>query len=526
MRILLVNAPHPAIGSRIPAEHLPPLGLLCVGGALIEAGHQVTLLDAEFGPLSTSEILQRVLAAAPGAVLFGHSGSTSGHPIITELTRQIRQRLPEIPIIYGGVFPTYHWKEILSEEPQIEVIVRGEGEETIVRLIQALETETPLKEIPGLAYRENGLPVATPEATPIEDLDKLRIGWELIDPARYSYWGNQRAVVVQFSRGCPHACNYCGQRGFWTRWRHRDPQKFAAELAWLHRTYGIEVFNLADENPTASRPAWKAFLEALIAEKVSVTIVGSTRADDIVRDADLLPLYKQAGVARFLLGMESYDEQTLRKINKGSLIAKDREAIRLLRQHGIISMATYVVGFEEERDRDYWRSLKQLLSYDPDQIQMLYATPHRWTPYARLEAERRVIQTDQRKWDYKHQVLATRHLPPWRVLFWVKFIEAVMQLRPQALLRVLAHPEPAFREAMRWYYRIGRKVWPYELWNFFFRDQPQRHGPTVAEYWGNSPEIEEALIRQPLSKNREVEACQESAQNSSEHWQVSRPTQP
>ena len=507
MRILLINSPHPAIGSRIPHEHLPPLGLLYVGGSLIDAGHRVKLLDAEFGRMPTSEIISHVLAAAPEAVLLGHSGSTSGHPVIAEITCQIRKCLPETLIIYGGVFPTYHWKDILSAEPQIDVIVRGEGEETAVKLMQALQAKTPLRDIPGLAYREDGIPVATQAAAPIENLDKIRVGWELIDPVRYSYWGDKRAVVVQFSRGCPHFCNYCGQRSFWTRWRHRDPQKFAAELAWLHRTYGIEVFNLADENPTASRPVWKAFLEALIAQKVSVTLVGSTRADDIVRDADLLHLYKQAGVARFLLGMESYDEQTLRKIHKGSVIAKDREAIRLLREHDIISMATYVVGFDEERDPDYWRGLKQLLSYDPDQIQMLYATPHRWTPYARLVAARRVIQTDQSRWDYKHQVLATRHLPPWRVLLWVKFIEAVMQLRPRALLRAIAHHDLSIRKAMRWYYRIGRQVWPYELWNFFFRDRLQRNGPTVDEFWDVSPGMEEVTLEQPLIKNGEVEVC-------------------
>jgi radical SAM superfamily enzyme YgiQ (UPF0313 family) len=94
-----------------------------------------------------------------------------------------------------------------------------------------------------------------------------------------------------------------------------------------------------------------------------------------------------------------------------------------MRQHGILSMATWVVGFEEETDRDHWRGLRQLLSYDPDQIQMLYVTPHRWTPFFRLAAGRRVIQTDRRRWDYKHQVLATRYVPPWRVLLWFKFTE-------------------------------------------------------------------------------------------------------
>lgn len=68
-------------------------------------------------------------------------------------------------------------------------------------------------------------------------------------------------------------------------------------------------------------------------------------------------------------------------------------------RHSILSLATWVVGFEEETDRDHWRGLRQLLSYDPDQIQMLYVTPHRWTPYFRLAANRQVIQTDRRRWD-------------------------------------------------------------------------------------------------------------------------------
>jgi anaerobic magnesium-protoporphyrin IX monomethyl ester cyclase len=175
-------------------------------------------------------------------------------------------------------------------------------------------------------------------------------------------------------------------------------------------------------------------------------------------------------------------------------VATDREAIRFLRRHGIISMATWVVGFEEETDRDYWRGLRQLMSYDPDQIQLLYVTPHRWTPYFRLAAHRMVIQTDRRRWDYKHQVLATRHMPPWRVLLWFKFIEMVMQTRPSALYRVLLHPDRGVRHAMRWYTQMGRRVWPYEIRNFL-RDRRERNGPTVAQFWGAPQDREEEAMR-------------------------------
>jgi anaerobic magnesium-protoporphyrin IX monomethyl ester cyclase len=494
LRILLINVPHPAIGSRIPREQLPPLGLLSIGGPLIDAGHEVRLLDGEFGPMRHAEIVVRVLEFAPDAILFGHSGSTSGHPVIAEVSRMIRASMPRTPIIYGGVHPTYFWREILRDEKQIDVIVRGEGEETVVRLFEAIAAQRPYGDIPGLAFRSDGEAVATPAAPVIKDLDAHRVGWELIDHARYSYWGGKRAVVVQFSRGCPHQCNYCGQRGFWTRWRHRDPQKLAAEIARLHREHGVQVFNFADENPSAGRKPWRAFLEALIAENIDVTLVGSTRADDIVRDADILHLYKKAGFERFLMGMENTDEATLELIKKGGATATDREAIRLLRQHGILSMATWVAGFDEQTDKDFWLGLRQLISYDPDQIQALYATPHRWTPYYRLAEGRRVIQTDLRRWDYKHQVLAMRHMPPWRVFLWVKFVEMAAQLRPRALRRFIWHPDAKIRHAIRWYYTMGRRVWFHEMISFFLRDGRVKDGMLLSQFLGAAQDGEEEAM--------------------------------
>jgi anaerobic magnesium-protoporphyrin IX monomethyl ester cyclase len=502
MRILLINVPHPSIGSRIPDDHLPPLGLLAIGGPLIDDGHDVRLIDGEFGPMSTQAIVAEMVGFSPDAVLFGHSGSTSGHPVIREVACAVAKAVPGVRIVYGGVFPTYHWRDILAEEPYVTAIVRGEGEETARLLMAALQHGQPLGKVPGIAYRDaDGCCRATRQALVIRDLDAYRIGWELIDHARYSYWGGLRAVVVQFSRGCPHLCSYCGQRGFWTRWRHRDPVLFARELARLNREHGVKVINFADENPTVSKKVWRAFLEALIAENVDLILVGSTRADDIVRDADILHLYKKAGWARFLLGLESTDEKTLALISKGEATTTDREAIRLMRRHGILSMATWVVGFEEETDRDHWRGLRQLLSYDPDQIQMLYVTPHRWTPYFRLAADRRVIQTDRRRWDYKHQVLATRYMPPWRVLLWFKFTEMVLQARPKAIYRVLFHPDRGLRQAMRWYTRMGRRVWPYEIRNFLL-DRRLKAGPTVVAFWGAAQDDEEESMSSTRPERR------------------------
>jgi anaerobic magnesium-protoporphyrin IX monomethyl ester cyclase len=505
MRILIVNPPHPSIGSRIPREQLPPLGLLSIAAPLIDAGHDVTLLDAELGPLTHDEVVHRVVAHRPQALLMGHSGSTSAHPIVAELTRRVRAQLPSVIIIYGGVFPTYHFREALAQEPQIDVVVRGEGEATAPRLIVALERGSDLADVEGIAFRRNGRIIETAPAIMIEDLDACRTAWELIDHTRYSYYGGMRAVVMQFSRGCPHKCNYCGQRGFWARWRHRDPRKFAKEIAWLHRTHGVMLFNLADENPTVNKAVWRELCEAIIAEDIpGITIIGSTRADDIVRDADILHLYRKAGIERFLLGIENTDEATLQQVRKGGATKTDREAIRLMRQHGILSLATWVADFADVTDRDLFRSLRQLISYDPDQITALYVTPHRWTGYFRQASDRRIIQLDQRRWDYKHQVLASSRVPPWRVILWVKLIEVLVQARPRAVWRSFFQRDRAARHGMRWYTRMGRRVWFHEVKNFFFRDRRVTDGPTLSAFWGAPQDHEEIPLR--IVRRREPDA--------------------
>ena len=480
MRITLLHPPHTAIGSRIPGENLPPYGLLCLGGPLIDDGHAVSLVNADLGPLSRDDAIAQVAETHPNAVLIGHSGSTSVHPTVAEWMPHLRAALPDATIIYGGVYPTYHWREVLEDLPQIDLIVRGEGEETIRRLMTALDAP---ETVSGVAYRADGVPRATAPAPMIRDLDVYRIGWELIDFDAHSYWGGRKAVIMQFSRGCPHQCTYCGQRGFWTRWRHRDPVEFAAEIARLHREHGIELVNLADENPTTSPKAWRAFLEAMVAQNVPVQIIGSTRADDIVRDRDILPLYRKAGVLRFLLGLEGTDEATLQTIRKGGSRPMDQKAILLLRQHGMIGLCTFAVGFAEETDRDYWRMLRQLLRYDPDQVMSIYATPHRWTPFYHDAAKRRVIEPDLRRWDYKHQVMEVPRVPAWRVFLWVKLIEAVLQARPKALWRSYLHPDREIRHAMAWYTRMGRRVVWHELREALSRRRGP--GPSVAAFLGD-----------------------------------------
>lgn len=483
MKILLVNPPHRSIGSRLAHEHLPPLGLLSIGGPLIDKGHQVDLLDADFTNMPIDIVVKNIVNFKPDALLMGHSGSTSAQPIINAIAKESKIILSDLNVIVGGVFPTYHYKEILEGQDAVDYIVCGEGEQVMLDLIEGIEQKQEMQTVPGIVYRNQGQVVKTKPAKMIQNLDEYRIGWELMKNYNYTYWRKKKAVVIQFSRGCPYPCNYCGQSIFWQKWRNRSPQLLADEIEMLHREYGIEVINFADENPSTNKREWKLFLEALVAKKLDLILVGSIRADNIVRDEAHLHLYKEAGFERFLLGIENYDEVILEKIKKAGSTVKDKKAIELLRKHNILSMATYVVGFGEETTKDFYNSLKQLLAYDPDQVQLLYVTPHQWTPYYKDIEDKEIIQTDQTLWDYKHQVLKTENLQPWKVILYVKLIELTMQMRPKAIKRWLFHKDKKLRKAMFWYNNIGKRVWVLEILQFFFRDKRSKEKMIMKDFW-------------------------------------------
>ncbi|MBL7945868.1 MAG: hypothetical protein JNN32_07345 [Flavobacteriales bacterium] len=110
-------------------------------------------------------------------------------------------------------------------------------------------------------------------------------------------------------------------------------------------------------------------------------------------------------------------------------------------------------------------------------------TPHKWTPYFEEVKDKEIILADQRKWDYKHQVIRTVNLKPWMVILYVKLIEVIMQTRPRSVLRLFFHRDRKLRRAMWWYTRIGRRVWLHELHQFFFVTKLSTERIRMAEFW-------------------------------------------
>src|SRR5579872_3467197 len=140
MRILLVNPPYQTLTSNLGVGHQIPLGLLAVGGPLLDAGHTVRLVDAECRHLRRAEILETTAEFQPDVIMTGHAGSTSAHPVCVDMLRAIKTVHPATVTVYGGVYPTYHAETILAREPAVDLIIRGEGELTALELVQTLES--------------------------------------------------------------------------------------------------------------------------------------------------------------------------------------------------------------------------------------------------------------------------------------------------------------------------------------------------------------------------------------------------
>jgi anaerobic magnesium-protoporphyrin IX monomethyl ester cyclase len=468
VKILLINPPYQTFTSNFGVGHQVPLGLLMIGGPLIDSGHRVELLDAECLRLSCGQIAREVRRVRPDVVMTGHAGSTPAHPICVRMLRAVKQACPSVTTVYGGVYPTYHSAAILRSEPSVDFIVRGEGEATATELATALEAQPaahrPLGEIRGLTFRESGRITVTPPRAPIENLDSYRTGWELIRHwDRYRCFGLGRAAIVQFSRGCPHRCTHCGQHQFWVRWRHRDPHKLVDEIEWLSRVHRVRFITLADENPTTSKPEWRHFLELLAERQLPVYFFATIRASDIVRDADILDLYRKSGILYVLMGIESTDDRVLEQIRKGSTSRIDLQACQLLRRQRIFSILGHIVGLQDETPSTFRTAFSQLSLYDGDYLNAMYVTPHDWTPLGIGASTRPIVETDQRLWDYRHQVLGQQHLSPARLLLMVKWLELRFHLRPQRLYRILKTRSALHRHQWLWCLLHIGMVWILEL---------------------------------------------------------------
>jgi len=403
-QILLVTPPYHS-GVVESAGTWLPLSLLYVGGALQRAGYGVALYDAMTRFDTLDQVRETLARERPDAVFVTCITATVLDGI--EVCRVAKEKLPGVLTVLGNTHPTFMYEEILREHPEVDVVVRGEGEETAVELMDAWKTGSDLKKVNGIAFREGPGIMATPRRRFIRDLDAMEPAWNLVPWREYSYRvkPGSTLAIVSSSRGCKQHCSFCSQRLFWKEsWRAVSAVRFVDQIEMLRDRHGVDVVMIADEIPSLDQERWNTVLDLLIERDLGTSILLETRVDDILRDEALLPKYRRAGIEHIYVGVEAVNQATLDLFRKDAKVEQGKRAIELINAHDIISETSFVMGMPDETPAEMDRTIELAKFYDPDMAFFLAITP--W-PYADLyrSVKDHIVSRDYRKYNLVEPVI-------------------------------------------------------------------------------------------------------------------------
>lgn len=404
MKILLVT---PAYHSGVveSAGVWMNVAFVHLAGSLRARGHDVEIYDAMSLWVSQEEIRSKIERSRPDLVAL--TAITASFPACVAVCRDTKEIDPGIVTVLGNVHPTFMWREVLTQEASVDYVVRGEGEHAICDLADALSAGDDLAKVKGIAWRRDGRPVANPRAERIANLDALPMAWDLVDWPIYTYRPvrGSTLAVVSSSRGCEQHCLFCSQMLFWKNtWRARSPESFVGELEHLSSRFGVNVAMLSDETPTVDRARWERILDLLVERRPGVELLMETRVADILRDEDLLPRYREAGVSHIYVGVESVDQGTLDTYEKGISVEQSRRAIELINQHDMVSETSFVIGMPDETPERIARTIELAKLYGPDMAFFLAICP--W-PYGKMHAqlEPHIATTDYSRYNLVQAVV-------------------------------------------------------------------------------------------------------------------------
>ena len=354
-----------------------------LAGSLRAAGHEPVIYDAMSMWHTYDDIRKRIELERPDVV--GTTAFTAEIVDALKVLKLAKEVDPTITTIIGNVHPTFCYEEILTAaDNPVDYIVMGEGEQTVVELMDCLSSGGDPAKVLSIAFSRDSRVTVTPPRPFIADLDSLPLAWDLVDWPIYTYKPMEGSVlaITSTSRGCSQRCSFCSQQLFWKRhWRGRSAENVVAELEHLRDEYGVNVVMFADETPTLDGKRWERILDLLIERRVGTKILMETRVDDILRDEAIMEKYKKALIDHIYVGVEATNQATLDVFNKNIKVEDSKRALDLINAQDIVSETSFVLGMPDDTPESMARTLELAKFYNPDMAFFLAIAP--W-PYSEI----------------------------------------------------------------------------------------------------------------------------------------------
>jgi radical SAM superfamily enzyme YgiQ (UPF0313 family) len=395
-KIILLRPPSVSqifkLDTDVSATGSPPLGLAYIAAVLDEAGYSVQVIDAVgealnqhipvpdmplmVNGLTITEVVERI---PRDTELIGVSCMFASEWFHCKLVLEaLFKAFPAIPVVMGGEQATADADYILRSCPGVLACVRGEGEEIIVDLLDALNNGRDLATVAGIAYRiPSGEISFTVPAKRQRDLDSYPLPkWDLFPIEQYLERGGGfgstrgRMMPMLASRGCPFRCTFCSNPGMWGKlWNVRSPVAVLEEMKLYTNKYGIDSVSFFDLT-TIIRKDWiKEFCNLLIAENIGITWTMPSGTRSEAMDGEVIRLLKQSGCPRLSFAPESGSQLVLERIQKKVNLESMLKSMKACSREGIVSKAHIIMGFPFEARRDIFKSYWFM-------IRMAYAGVH------------------------------------------------------------------------------------------------------------------------------------------------------
>ncbi len=402
-------------------EYLPPPTSLLVLAAYVERelpDTEVEVIDCQAERKGWDYVQRSIESFQPSIV--ATSGFTCNAYVCARVAEIAKKVNEEIVTVVGGQHFTATANESLTDFPEIDYVVRGEGEVTFVELIKALSENGDLGRIDGLSFRNNGKIVHAPDRDLIENLDSLPYpAYHLVgkNVSKYHFslmaGKNTPYLILEGGRGCNHKCTFCTQWKHWNGvWRTKSAKRIADEMEFLHRRFGGEFLWLTDDN-FDYRKRGKALWEELRKRGFTRDInwFFQARTDDIVKNPDLVGKMQKVGNNWILVGVENHSPDILRYFKKGIKASEAGMAMNILREHNVLAQAMMIIGTRQDTTQSIEGLRRFSFDIHPDLTIYACLTPLPGTDvYEEAKANGWIEDENYANYDMVHAIMPTETL--------------------------------------------------------------------------------------------------------------------
>ena len=392
----------------------------------------VSVLDCRALELDDEQMLDEVKRRQPDAVFFGAMIAAAGGA--AQLNRfhaamqGIKEVLPKTITIGGGLMYTAVPQKVMAENPQVDfaiVGVFGDNEYPLWELLEELKKPAPkLGTIRGLAWRDGDEIILNAARPVISNLDELPMpAYDLFPMDKYCGYSvipNYNEAVT--SRGCEGACHFCYE---WWLVDPRNPRDFSShrtrggravadEMELLNKKYGVKALTFMDDDFSSDRQKMVDLVEALEEKKLDMSWFCLSRAQNFIRDADLVPRLRKVGLYQVLIGIDGGTDEEIAEAHKGPMkvgVKELKDLIQFLRKNDISTISTYLNGFWEDDEAKIRQRAKAVDEIDPDIVMIQLLNPIPGSPIYKKAVKESLIEIDNLSlYDLEHCVMPTKHL--------------------------------------------------------------------------------------------------------------------